>query len=202
MVSAKALKNVDISEEIAGFSSVLVRDGGVYISTRETPLLVQTPALVFDADLTEDDTFVNIRPKNTTFFKEVENAVLALALVNKGSWFREDIADDLITNSLRSFVEDDTVRVRVSEGFVAFDVNKTRIPFPVAAGVRVKAVLELERITFSKTQFGAVWNLKQVRLVEDSRYLFDEDVVEGLAEEMNESILLAETDEELVSTIE
>ena len=206
MVVAKALKNVDITEEVSHFNPVLERDGGVYVSTIDSPILVQTPSLTLETDLGENDSFANVRLKSTdvVFFKEVEEALLKLALANKATWFREDIADETIVQSLRSFLQEDerSLRVRVSDGVVAFDAEKTRVTLPIAAGTRVKAVLELARITFSKTQFGAVWNLKQIRLVEDTRYLFDEEATSGLVEDINESILLAEHDEELVPHLE
>lgn len=206
MVVAKALKNVDITEEVSHFNPVLERDGGVYVSTIDSPILVQTPSLTLETDLGENDSFANVRLKSTdvVFFKEVEEALLKLALANKATWFREDIADETIVQSLRSFLQEDerSLRVRVSDGVVAFDAEKTRVTLPIAAGTRVKAVLELARITFSKTQFGAVWNLKQIRLVEDTRYLFEEEATSGLVEDINESILLAEHDEELVPHLE
>ena len=204
MVVAKAFNNVNISDEVSSFDSVLQRDGGVYVSTRESPLIVQTPAFTLDDELGESEAFVNLRLKSNdvAFFRGVEEALLDLALTNKATWFREDIADETIAQSLRSFVQDREVRVRVSEGIVAFDASKNRIDLPLPPSTRVKAVLELARITFSKTQFGAVWNLKQVRLVEDTRYLFEEEATDGLAEEINDSILLAEPDEELVPDLE
>jgi hypothetical protein len=206
MVVAKALKNVDITEEVSHFNPVLERDGGVYVSTIDSPILIQTPSLTLETDLNESDNFINVRLKSAdvVFFKEVEEALLKLALANKATWFREDIADETIVQSLRSFLqeEDRSLRVRVSDGVVAFDAAKNRVTLPIPSATRVKAVLELARITFSKTQFGAVWNLKQVRLVEDTRYLFEEEATSGLVEDINESILLAEHDEELVPHLE
>lgn len=206
MVVAKAIKNVNISKEVSQFTPSLERDGGVYVSIRNPPLIIQTPALTLETGLSEDDSFVNLRlkSKDVPFFKDVEEALLALAITNKATWFREDIADETIAQSLRSFLQEDerTLRVRVSEEVVAFDAEKKRVDLPIAAATRVKAVLELARITFSKTQFGAVWNLKQIRLAEDTRYLFDEEVTEGLVDEIYDSILLAEHDEELVPDLE
>ena len=204
MIVVKALQNVHITDEISKFTSELHRDGGVYVSTRDPPLVIQTPALTLETDLTENDTFINLRLKtrDAAFFKHVEEAVSQLALDNKATWFREDIADETISQSLRSFLQDRILRVRVAEELAVFDASKTRIDLPVASTTRVKAVLELSRITFSKTQFGSIWNLKQLRLVEDSTYLFDEEVTGGLVETINESILLAETDEELAPHLE
>ena len=195
---AKALKNVNIADELALFDTALQRDDGVYatiVSTRSPPLVVHTPTLTLATPLAENDEtadFANLRlkPCAATFFKDVENAVLALAIERKGTWFREDIPDEVITQSLRSFLneEERVLRVRVSDEIAAYTTDKAKVDLP-PRGTKVRAVLELSRITFSKTQFGAVWNLKQVRLAEESTYLFDEDTVEGLAEQISESIL-------------
>lgn len=190
---AKALKNVVITDEVAAFDSALTRDGGVYVSARTPPLLIHTPTVTLSSDLVENDdtaTFANLKVKASAaqFFKDVEDAVLALAIERKGSWFREDIPDEVIAQSLRSFIDEGMLRVRVADEIVAYDPAKAKVDLP-PKGTKVRAVLELARITFSKTQFGAVWNLKQVRLTEESTYLFDEEVVEGLAEEINDSIL-------------
>ena len=210
MVVAKALKNVNIIDEVNHFEATLQRDGGVYVSTLPQPLLIQTPSITVSSDLVENEepaTFANLKMKHASigFFKEVENAIVQHAIDQKASWFREDIADETITQSLRSFIDEETrtLRVRLADTITAYDASKHKIELP-PPGTRVKCVLELARITFSKTQFGAVWNLKQVRLVEDTGYLFEEEAIEGIVEDMNESILAADDgnhDEELASDI-
>ena len=190
---AKALKHVVIDDELALFTEELVRDGGVYVSTRTPSLIAQSPPVLLQTELVEGDTeFATLRvtPSASTFFNQIEEKLVDLAISRKAVWFREGISDDLIRASLKSFVapEERTVRVRVADGLQAFDTTKNVVPLP-APGTRIKAVIELGRITFSKTQFGAVWTLKQVKVVEDSKYLFEEDHVEGLVEDITESIL-------------
>lgn len=202
MVS-RALKTVNISEEIQKFEGPLHRENEVYVASLETPFVVHTPTVILESPL-EDETFANLRLTTSTvaLFKDVERSILELALSQKGTWFREDISDETITKSLRSFVDEEakTVRVRVDENICAFTGSKKKVAVP-PVGTRVKAVIELSRITFSKTQFGAVWNLKQVKLVEDAPYLFEEEVVDGLAETINDSILAADNDEDLAADL-
>jgi len=207
MVVAKALKNVVLEHELSSFSPVLQRDGGVYISTLDTPLVIQTPAITLASDLSDESSFATLKMKSSvlSFFKTVEDTLIQHAIANKGTWFREDISDETITQSFKSFLSDDDrmLRVRVSEACIAYDTEKNKIALP-QAGTKIKAVLELSRLTFSKTQFGAVWNLKQLRVAEEPKYLFEEECVEGLAEEINESILAVDDetqDEELAADI-
>lgn len=195
MVVAKLLKNVNIDNEMSCFEKTLRRDGGVYVSTLPEPLIIQTPAVTIASDLVESDelaTFANIKMKSSVleFFKNVEQQLVQVAFANKATWFREDISDDTISKSLRTFIgeEDRTLRVRLADTITAYDASKKQVQLP-SKDTRVKCVLELARITFSKTQFGAVWNLKQLRLVEDTNYLFEDEIVEGIADEINDSIL-------------
>lgn len=195
MAIIKALKNIDASEEVSRFESSLTRDGGVYVSALSSPLLVQTPAVTISSDLLENDeqvTFAHLKLKTPllAIFRDIEHEILQRALAQRNTWFREDISDETIQQSFKSFIQldDRTLRVRLADDLRAFDARKTPIALP-GKGTRVKAVLELGRITFSKTQFGAVWNLKQVRLVEDSKYLFDEEDSTGIATDMSDSIL-------------
>lgn len=189
----KALKHVNIDEELARFNDGLVRDGGVYVSTRDVPLIIQTPTLTLASEMDEDADFATLKvsPSTLKFFQDVDAALVDLALAKKSSWFREGIAEDLVRSSLKSFVEETTVRVRVGDGVKAFDSLKNEVP-PPQAGTRVKAVLELGRITFSKTQYGVVWTLKQLKLLEESKYLFEDEQTEGLVEDIGESILAAD----------
>lgn len=189
----KALKHVNIDEELARFNDGLVRDGGVYVSTRDVPLIIQTPTLTLASEMDEDADFATLKvsPSTLKFFQDVDAALVDLALAKKSSWFREGIAEDLVRSSLKSFVEETTVRVRVGDGVKAFDSLKNEVPLP-QAGTRVKAVLELGRITFSKTQYGVVWTLKQLKLLEESKYLFEDEQTEGLVEDIGESILAAD----------
>lgn len=207
MVAVKALKNVQLKHDLAAFSPSLERDGGVYVSALEHPLIIQTPTLTLTTDLLENDdvvSFTNLRLKTSTlaFFKEVEEELIQQAIAHKGTWFREDIDDETIAQSFKSFVtdEDRLLRVRVADTCTAYDSEKTKVPLP-PAGTKVKAVLELSRLTFSKTQFGAVWNLKQVRLAEEPKYLFEEECVEGIAEEINDSILAVDDEAEVAADI-
>lgn len=207
MVVAKALKNVILEHDLTAFNPVLQRDGGVYVSSLETPLVIQTPTIALASDLSEDASFAALKMKSSvlTFFKTVEDTLIQHAIANKASWFREDIGDETIVQSFKSFLSEDDrmLRVRVAEACTAYDTEKNKIALP-QAGTKIKAVLELSRLTFSKTQFGAVWNLKQLRLAEEPKYLFEEECVEGLAEEINESILAVDDetqDEELAADI-
>jgi hypothetical protein len=205
------LKNLDVHTIFSGFSETLVRDGQVYVSAREAPLLVHCPPVRLASSLTagDDDTqdFVLLKPKAALLdtFKVVEAQAIALAIANKATWFREDISEDTIAASFKSFVDGEagTVRVRVSEALAVYDAGKALVSSPPPKGTRVRAVLELARITFGKTQFGLVWTLKQLKLADiPAACLFDDEDEDGtgaqqVAETLDDSILAAHDDDDL-----
>lgn len=206
MTAAVSLRDVNVGEVFTGFSDALVRDGNVYISRRDTPFLVHTPPLRLAGPLAtadgETEDFVLLKPKAAALelFKTVEAQAMAMAFENKSTWFREDISDETIMASFKSFVdgENGVIRVRVSESLVMYDAAKNLIEgsHPVQ-GARVKAVLELARITFGKTQFGLVWTLRQIKVADvPATYLFDDDespatAAAPIAETLEDNVLVA-----------
>jgi hypothetical protein len=214
----KALSAIDAPQEVLSrvVESDLVREQGVYVSTLESPLIVQTPVVTLVSDIggegngdEELSPFATLKVRGCTAqqLKAVEDAVAELAVTRKKQWFREDISDETIRAGVKRFVdvEQKNVRVRVADAITVFDASRKKTEDIPSRGTRVKAVLELSRITFSKTQFGVVWKLKQLKLAADSTCLFEEDDEEKervakLADNMDETIL-AVVDEDLSSSI-
>jgi len=185
----QSFRNVDV--DALSFCDTLVRDGAVYVAALDPPLTVGTTTVTMASGIVEDS-FAHIKVGGSLleFFKAVERKVQDTAVAKKAGWFREDISDELISSSFKTFVTDSTVKVRVSDDVAAFNNAKAKIDLP-GAGARVKAVLELARVTFGKTQFGLVWTLRQVKCIGESVYLFDDDVAETVAEGLDDSTILA-----------
>lgn len=209
--SLTALRNVVIEDETPKFSTTLHKDQGVYVSSLTTPLCLYTPTVVLASELrdTNDEmaSFASLQLKSSvlTFFQQFEEAIIKLAIARKAEWFKEDIDDAVIREGLKSFVdaESKSLRVRVPENCTAFDVSRAKTDLP-CEGTRVKAILELARITFSKTQFGIVWKLKQLQLADDTRCLFDEDTLVQSNHTLKDTLddtLLAVDDEDIVVDI-
>jgi Family of unknown function (DUF5871) len=202
-MTRRLLKNVQIQKEFESFDSVLEREGNILVSKkRPTALLVQTPSMILKTEIKDED-FVYFKAKShiIEFFAEVEEAVVAAAIKNASIWFKEDISKDQIRSSLKSFVDKGqrTIKLRVADCVTAFDASKKKISLSaVGVGTRLKLLVELGRITLSKTQFGAVWNLKQLRLTDSDSCLFEDDCHTGLVESLSndDSICIAEEEEE------
>lgn len=204
MAPVKQLKAVVPSEDIAAFDETLTRNESVYVALLNPALTVATPTSTLltslaagadDNDAEDQPAFalLKVNAASMATLKAVEDAALEACFKNKATWFREDLDDETLRASFKSFLDQDakTVKVRVSEGVAAFDTDRTKLPLP-AEGCKVKAVLELSRLTFGKTECGLVWTLRQVKVVGESRCLFDEDVVvDTLAETLADNILAA-----------
>lgn len=166
------------------FSEQLDRDNMVYVSRLPEPLLVQTPIITLAGPLTNDENelvdMVDLKFKkaHVNAFLMVEDHLKQCAKERKLEWFKNDeLLDEVIDTAYKSFVDQDrkTVRVRVDEQLSVFDSHKNKCE-PPGEGAKVKAVLELSRGTFTKTQFGTVWTLKQLKRADDDAstpYLFD-----------------------------
>ena len=202
----KQLKSVVPSEDIATFDETLTRNESVYVALLNPPLTVATPTSTLLTSLAPgpDDenlpafALLKVNAASLATLKAVEAAALEACFKNKATWLREDLDDDTLRASFKSFVDEEskTLKVRVSEGVAAFDSDRVQLPLP-AEGAKVKAVLELSRLTFGKTECGLIWRLRQVKVVGESRSLFDEDTVvaglpvDTLAETLGDSILAA-----------
>ena len=184
---------------LPAFAEDLVRDGTVYVSSLETPLVLHTPTVTLAGPLLMDEELqdiVTLKFKKTHLdaFCAVEDALKTMAISHKAEWFKnEELTDETIAAAFKSFVDVDakTLRVRVDDQLGVFGADKSPQD-PPPQGTRVKAVLSLERATFTKSQFGAVWTLKHLRLVETEdtpAYLFDADETPEYAADITENPL-------------
>lgn len=183
---------------VSQFDTELQRDHAVYVATSvPEPILLQTPVITLASPLTVDDElqdFVTLKFKKAHLdtFSRVESTLLELAKDRKKEWFRnEDLSDDTIDAAFKTFIDPEakTLRVRVDELLSAYD-SKKQVVDPPAQGTKIKAILELKRATFTKSQFGAVWTLKHVRLVDEERaYLFDPEETPDYAEHITDQPL-------------
>jgi len=168
------------------FSTELQRDNTVYVSNVmddaivfKTPVVTLTTPLIIGDEL-QDFVELKFKKAHLDVFEVIEKSLRTVAMQRKGDWFKnDDLSDDVIQHAFKSFInhEAKTLRVRVDDGIATYTTCRTRCDPPIGTGVKVKAVLELHRATFTKTQFGAIWTLKQLKWVDDvpSPYLFDPD---------------------------
>lgn len=182
MTSGQAIpsyKSVAVPE--FGYAPV-EREGKLYVVRLAEKLTVQTPPMTLTSQLVDADgealpfaTFV--APAHlAAFLKKVEAAVLSACLQHKAEWFKKELDDDALRSGFKSFLRaNGTFKVKVPEDCVVFDSAKAPIaPGDVPTGTQVRAVLELAKISFGKTEFGAMWRLVQARTVATPECLIDD----------------------------
>lgn len=166
-----AIKSIDFSETLQR-----VNDTYASMLTGGEPLCILTPPVVLKDAIVDEEgetrEYVTIKLKRTygDLFRELEDRVLQAAKDRKVTWFQnEDLEDQFLDQAMKRFYSPETksLTVRVDD-----DIGG-RLDTP--PGTRVRCVLELNSIVFTRTQFGALWTLtlvKQAARGEDT-YLFD-----------------------------
>lgn len=158
------------------------REAKLYIVKLRPKLLVQTPPMTLTSALVDDDgeplPFVTLAPpaQFAGFLHRTEAAVQAACLANKAEWFRKELDDDALRAGFKSFLRPNgTFKVKVPDEAVVFDAAKKAVaPGDVAPGAQVRAIIELSKISFGKTEFGAMWKLVQVREMAVPECLIDD----------------------------
>lgn len=161
---------VDVADALREFSD-LEKSGGVYVARLPTPLEVVTPPLTLLSPLLDEDggeaghALLKLSPEFEAFAEEVERRVLEACLANKDTWFRRRLDDDALRASFKQLCKGGTLKVKLRPGAAVFDAcGEPVAPGDVDAGARMKCLLELTKVCFGKTEFGAMWSLAQARL--------------------------------------
>lgn len=118
----------------------------------------------FDVQVTKES--------NVDLLREAEDQMLALAKDNKDKWFPEqEITDDYLDNAFMSFIKpikksnDVNFRMRTSSRLGVYNVAKEEVdPEDVEEGKEVSCITQLSGIWFTKSRFGVVWKVYQIKL--------------------------------------
>ena len=168
-VAPVSYARVDAATHLRDFDP-LEKAGGVYVARLREPLLVQTPALALVSPLDDDDgsplPHMHLKlPKNfLAFARRTEDAVLAACLDNKAAWFRRPMDDDALRASFKPFCKGGALKVKLPRDAPIFDEDGTVMDRDeVAVGTHVRCILELSRVCFGRTEFGAMWTLVQAQ---------------------------------------
>lgn len=157
----------------------LTREGKLYISALSPPLQVSTPPIRLGTGVSATDLpFVYVNPEGAfkQFLQDVEARVLDACIENKDAWFDKGVEEDYLRQNFKSFFSDAGFKVRVTDDVAVFDPRRTLVaPEEAEAGCLVRCVLELARICFGKREFGAMWRLVQVQLLDEPRCLIEDD---------------------------
>jgi hypothetical protein len=192
-----AIKSVDFSETLQR-----VNDTYASMVAGGEPLCILTPPVVLKDTIVDEDgetrEYVTIKLKRTygDLFQDLEDRVLQAAKDRKVTWFQnEDLEDQFLENAMKRFYSPETksLTVRVDD-----DIGGR---LDVSPGTRVRCVLELNSVVFTRTQFGALWTLtlvKQAARGEDT-YLFDPEEEPDHASIAQGDLLTCLTNRELTS---
>ncbi len=135
---------------------------GVYFVPLRKPLLVQTPVLRLVSPVSGDSTILQVSDGFAKFIKSHEESILKLTKENKAKWFKNGIEDSALDNGFKSFLESDTLKVKISDEFASFDIggNFTDICTPA----EVRCILEISGVCFGSAEFGSITSLVQAQL--------------------------------------
>jgi hypothetical protein len=172
------------------FGDVVVDGARVSVPLKTALSVFTGPVVLCNAPLDPSDyepvPFLTVKPTTAIgkrFFEAVEARLLAVAQSNSKEWFNG--ADtEVIKNSLKSFVKDGSVKLRLASDAVAFDAQGDASDLSeFLAGDTVRAVVETSAARLGKQEFGIVWRVVQLRRTPKAVCLIkDTDTDESLEE--------------------
>ncbi len=169
-------RGVDLGAALAPSAFLPVeKTGGLYAARLAAPLLVQTPPLALVSPLDDEDgtplphAHVSLPRAFLQFATEAEERVLAACLANKAEWFRRPMEDQSLRASFKQFCKaagGGVLKIKVPRECLVFDSQGGVLERgDLRPGASVRAILELSRVCFGRTEFGAMWSLVQAQTV-------------------------------------
>jgi len=169
-------KFVDLQSALAPAAFLpLEKHGGMYVAKLATPLLVQTPPLALLSPLEDDDghplpyAHLAVPRAFLRFLQDAEERVFQACVENKGQWFRRAVEDQTLRASFKQFCKPSedgggVLKIKVPRDVLVFDSQGTLLrSADVGTGATMRALLELSRVCFGRTEFGALWTLTQAQ---------------------------------------
>lgn len=162
-------KQVDLEAHLTAFLP-LEKLGGSYVARLARPLLVQTPVLELSSPLDDDEgepvahAHLTLPRGFQQFAQATEAAVLEACLANKAEWFRRPLEDASLRASFKEFCKGQHLKIKVPRDALVFDSQGTMVKREgIAPGASVRCLLELSKVCFGRTEFGAMWTLRQAQ---------------------------------------
>lgn len=150
------------------------KDGKYFISTslEENEILFQLKKLNCKSEITSSFDVQVTDSSNVDLLREAEDQMLALAKDNKDTWFPEQgITDDYLDNAFMSFIkpikksQDVNFRMRTSSRLSVYNAIKEEVDFDeIQEGKSVSCIVQLSGIWFTKSRFGVVWKVFQIKM--------------------------------------
>ena len=171
---------VKVSNDSIDYSNVTFgdakkgKDGKYFISTtvEDEEILFQMKKVVCKSQITSAFDVQVTQENNVEIIREAEDQMLALAKDNKDEWFPEqNITDEYLDNAFMSFIKpikkssDVHFRMRTSSRLSVYNAVKEEVEYDeVVEGKTASCIVQLSGIWFTKSRFGVVWKVFQIKL--------------------------------------
>jgi len=140
------------------------KENGVYFVPLKKPVLIQTPVVKLTEPISGDSTVVRVSGGFAKFVKNHEENMLRLTKENKTRWFKNGIEDSALDSGFKSFLESDTLKVKISDEFAAFDTDGDFIDSTFCTPAEVRCILKISGVWFGSAEFGSIMSLVQTQL--------------------------------------
>jgi hypothetical protein len=151
----------DVNPSPMGFSE-LTKENGMY-TVKFRPIHVQTPVVVLE-EHQRKFAILRLPQKFCDFVENVEKSIGEAAKENREKWFKAPLDDDDIAQGLKTFLDGNSLKVKVDEDFALFDKTETCID-DITTPMKVRCILKASEICFGKSEFGTIFTLKQAQIV-------------------------------------
>jgi len=185
VMSAVPYRTVTIAQQTFG-DVVKDTSARLFVVPIDPPVRIQTTPVVLTTSIEDPEipfAYIQGDTNMMTFFKQTEQDIEDVCIKNKKAWFTlaKDLDDDVLRRGYKSFFAQQGFKVKVAPDVPCFDVNKKPIgreDIPQDSTVRM--VLEMNRISFGRHEFGVAWRVVQMQLVPVECLINDDPVDEDL----------------------
>jgi len=140
------------------------KENGVYFVPLQKPVLIQSPVVKLLEPISGVSTIVKVSSGFSKFVKNHEENMLRITKENKAKWFKNDIEDSALDGGFKSFLESDTLKVKISDDFASFDTDGDYIDSTFCTPAEVRCILKISGVWFGSTEFGSILSLVQTQL--------------------------------------
>ena len=140
------------------------KENGVYFVPLRKPVLIQTPVIKLMEPISGDSTIVRVSGGFAKFVKNHEENMLRITKENKTKWFKNGIEDSALDSGFKSFLEHDTLKVKISDDFASFDTDGDFIESTFCTPAEVRCILKISGVWFGSAEFGSIMSLVQTQL--------------------------------------
>jgi hypothetical protein len=140
------------------------KENGVYFVPLRKPVLIQTPVVKLLEPISGVSTVVKVSGGFAKFVKNHEENMLRITKENKTKWFKNDIENSALDSGFKSFLEHDTLKVKISDDFASFDTDGDFIESTFCTPAEVRCILKISGVWFGSAEFGSIMSLVQTQL--------------------------------------